>query len=453
MSNHKHSFQPGDIVRDRYEILEELGSGGFATTYKAFDHALSIPVALTVYHHSSFSSQEEATKEAKIAAGFYDLEGIASARDFFEEDHIPYIVMEYVDGMNIKKYVKQNGRIRGDKMLLMLKPLLQSLIHIHEKGILHRDISADNILLTEDGRLKLIDFGAARLTQKAKGKEFTLIFKRGFAPIEQCSSGRKQGPWTDVYGICATMYYMVTGIIPPDSVNRLINDTLIPLQQIDGIGLTPQEMDCITKGLAVQPEDRYSSMAFLYTGLYGNGNTDELLSKNSTNLPSVVSTTESNFTEKLINDITDSLKKQSLLRIAQKFKLPFFLLLLILLISGTAVRYFHPSPAPKDVTAVTAPPARTSVETAGISPSPAASPLSTFRLAASTPPSPKTPRPSSPPLSPSGTPKRKASIPTKKSSGSSSVQKRPSVTPSGKKKTEKLPQKNSKKFDGDLDGL
>lgn len=459
MSSNRHLFQPGKIIRDRYEILEELGSGGFATTYKAFDRALSIPVALKIYHHSSFSGQEDATKEAKIAAGFYDLEGIASARDFFEEDDIPCIVMEYVHGINIKEYVKQNGRIRGDKMLLMLKPLLQSLIRIHEKGILHRDISADNILLTEDGKLKLIDFGAARLTQKAKGEEFTLIFKRGFAPIEQCSSGGKQGPWTDVYGICATMYYMVTGIIPTDSVNRLINDTLIPLPRIDGTGLTSHEMDCIMKGLAVRPEERYSSMAFLYAGLYGDSSTDKLLSKNDTNPSSAISVTESNFTEKLINDITDSLKKQSFLRISKKFKLPVILFLLILLVSGAAARYLHPSPASRDFISTTASPVPTSAEDAYISPSPAVSPTnsdkpaaSTLKPTKSTPKPTKKPQPSRKPISPAGTPKQNPVRP-KKPSVSSSAKKQTTVTPSVKKKTKKTPKKSSLEFDGDLDGL
>ena len=301
MSSKQNLFRPGDIIRERYEILEELGSGGFATTYKAQDLSLGIPVALKVYHRSSFTGQEDALKEAKIAAGLYDLEGIASARDFFGENDIPCIVMEYVKGVSIKDYVREHGRIAGNKMLLLVKPLLKSLIKIHEKGILHRDISADNILLTEDGKLKLIDFGAARFTQKAKDAEYTLIFKRGFAPIEQCSNVGEQGPWTDVYGICATMYYMVTGIIPADSVNRYVDDQMLPLQRIDGIKLNQHEIACISKGLAVRIEDRYDSIALLYADLYGAGANDTLnpLSDHTTLKPAAFRPTETNFTEKL----------------------------------------------------------------------------------------------------------------------------------------------------------
>ena len=304
MSSTINSFDKNEIIMDRYEILAEIGSGGFATTYKAMDHSLDIPVAIKAFHKHTGASMDEAVKEAKIAAGLYELEGIASARDFFWYKETPCIIMDYVDGTSIKDYVREHGRIRGDKMLILIKPLLQSLIKIHEKGILHRDISADNILLTEDGRLKLIDFGAARLSQNAQGDEYTIIFKRGFAPIEQCSAGGKQGPWTDVYGICATMYYMITGIVPDDSVSRLIEDKQLPLERIDGVRLTPQAMSCIMKGLAVRPEKRFQSMSEFYTALYAaKPSTLANILNNTTIQGGKVENGEANFTEKLLEDM------------------------------------------------------------------------------------------------------------------------------------------------------
>lgn len=304
MSSTINSFDKNEIIMDRYEILAEIGSGGFATTYKAMDHSLDIPVAIKAFHKHTGASMDEAVKEAKIAAGLYELEGIASARDFFWYKETPCIIMDYVDGTSIKDYVREHGRIRGDKMLILIKPLLQSLIKIHEKGILHRDISADNILLTEDGRLKLIDFGAARLSQNAQGDEYTIIFKRGFAPIEQCSAGGKQGPWTDVYGICATMYYMITGIVPDDSVSRLIEDKLLPLERIDGVRLTPQAMSCIMKGPAVRPEKRFQSMSEFYTALYAaKPSTLANILNNTTIQGGKVENGEANFTEKLLEDM------------------------------------------------------------------------------------------------------------------------------------------------------
>ena len=304
MSSTINSLDKNEIIMDRYEILAEIGSGGFATTYKAMDHSLDIPVAIKAFHKHTGASMDEAVKEAKIAAGLYELEGIDSARDFFWYKETPCIIMDYVDGTSIKDYVREHGRIRGDKMLILIKPLLQSLIKIHEKGILHRDISADNILLTEDGRLKLIDFGAARLSQNAQGDEYTIIFKRGFAPIEQCSAGGKQGPWTDVYGICATMYYMITGIVPDDSVSRLIEDKLLPLERIDGVRLTPQAMSCIMKGLAVRPEKRFQSMSEFYTALYAaKPSTLANILNNTTIQGGKVENGEANFTEKLLEDM------------------------------------------------------------------------------------------------------------------------------------------------------
>lgn len=384
MSSKQNLFRPGDIIRERYEILEELGSGGFATTYKAQDLSLGIPVALKVYHRSTFTGQEDALKEAKIAAGLYDLEGIASARDFFGENDIPCIVMEYVKGVSIKDYVREHGRIAGNKMLLLVKPLLKSLIKIHEKGILHRDISADNILLTEDGKLKLIDFGAARFTQKAKDAEYTLIFKRGFAPIEQCSNVGEQGPWTDVYGICATMYYMVTGIIPDDSVNRYVDDQMLPLQRIDGIKLNQHEIACISKGLAVRIEDRYDSIALLYADLYGAGANDTLnpLSDHTTLKPAAFRPTEINFTEKLLSDLARSVKKKQFHSLHRR-KLMILALFLLLALTGTGI-YFYGSTHPKNASSLnTVSPART------VSPATAPSataPFTTVPAATQTPP-------------------------------------------------------------------
>lgn len=335
MSSTINSFDKNEIIMDRYEILAEIGSGGFATTYKAMDHSLDIPVAIKAFHKHTGASMDEAVKEAKIAAGLYELEGIASARDFFWYKETPCIIMDYVDGTSIKDYVREHGRIRGDKMLILIKPLLQSLIKIHEKGILHRDISADNILLTEDGRLKLIDFGAARLTQNAQGDEYTMIFKRGFAPIEQCSAGGKQGPWTDVYGICATMYYMVTGIVPDDSVSRLIEDKLLPLERIDGVRLTPQAMSCIMKGLAVRPEKRYQSMSEFYTALYAaKPSTLTNILNNTTIRGGKIENGETNFTEKLLEDMELSISHKKSRR--KKLIIIGAVIAVLLILSGIA---------------------------------------------------------------------------------------------------------------------
>ena len=252
-------LQKGAIVRERYRIEKILGQGGFSITYLATDERMNVPVALKQYDMSKLLTGDEAKREAQLAACFYDLEGIAAARDYFEEQGIFFIVMEYVDGINITDFVKHHGSMNGQDVLEKMRPILHSLSRIHEKGVIHRDISGDNLILSADGKLKLIDFGAARQRIQDDEKPYTLIYKRGFAPIEQCQSHGVQGPWTDVYAVCATMYFMLTGVIPDDAVDRMIHDRVRPLEDFVGIGLNREEAAAIMKGMAVEVKKRYSS--------------------------------------------------------------------------------------------------------------------------------------------------------------------------------------------------
>lgn len=261
-------LQKGLELKARYRIEKILGRGGFSITYLATDKRMNVPVTLKQYDMSKSLTGDEAIREAQLAAGFYDLEGIAAARDYFEEQGTFYIVMEYVDGINITDFVKSHGSMAGRDVLEKLRPILHSLSHIHEKGVIHRDISGDNLILSADGKLKLIDFGAARQQIQDGEKQYTLIYKRGFAPIEQCQSHGIQGPWTDVYAVCGTMYFMLTGIVPDDSVDRMIHDRVRPLGEFAGTGLTKKEAAAIMKGMAVEAKKRYSSVRDLYSELY-----------------------------------------------------------------------------------------------------------------------------------------------------------------------------------------
>lgn len=260
--------EKGDMLQGRYCIDSVLGEGGFGVTYKAKDTYMDVPVAIKEYNNKNVSGYDEAVKEAKIAAGFYELDCIASARDFFVENDLAYIVMEYVSGISIKRYIKENGHMSGQVVLNKVKPLMQSLMKIHENGVIHRDISSDNLMITKDKKLVLIDFGAARFMKEYENKDYTVIVKRGFSPIEQCHSNGRQGPYTDIYSLCATMYYMITGIIPDDCVERVVKDKLKPLSTIDGTGLTANECTAIMKGMEVWPDNRYRTMADLYNALY-----------------------------------------------------------------------------------------------------------------------------------------------------------------------------------------
>lgn len=272
-------LEKGTELKERYQIKEILGRGGFSITYLATDQLLNVPVALKQYDMSKSLTGNEAKREAQLAAVFYDLDGIAAARDYFEEQGIFFIVMEYVDGINMSDYVKRHGSMSGQDVLEKMRPILQSLSHIHEKGVIHRDISADNLILSADGKLKLIDFGAARQQITDGTQRYTMIYKRGFAPIEQCQSHGTQGPWTDVYAVCSTMYFMLTGVVPDDAVDRMIQDRVRPLEEFAGTGLRREDAAVIMKGMAVERKNRYASVLDLYFDLYG-----EKLEQNSRSL-------------------------------------------------------------------------------------------------------------------------------------------------------------------------
>lgn len=258
----------GTKLNNRYVIESTLGRGGFGVTYKAMDTLVDVPVAIKEYENSSPKDQEMARREVKMAARFYALEGIASARDFFVLDSVSYIVMEYVEGESVKKHINLYGTMKGPELLHKLKPMIESLCLIHQEGIIHRDISPDNMMVTKRGTLELIDFGEARNFAAQKKKSLTLVYKRGYAPIEQCRQQGEQGAYTDIYSLCATIYFAVTGIVPDDAIERLIADHLKPLGSFYGTGLSETEIRAIEKGLEIFPENRYQTMEELYAKLY-----------------------------------------------------------------------------------------------------------------------------------------------------------------------------------------
>lgn len=267
-------LEKGTVLQNRYVIEEEIGYGGFGITYRAMDTRVDIPVAVKQYLQYQLN-EKNVRRETKMAAKFYELGGIAAARDYFTEGEHAYIVMEYVRGMSVKQYISENGRMSGGEVLEKIRPLIRTLAAIHKEGVIHRDISSDNLMITNAGQLKLVDFGTARFFAE-HGKSFhTAFLKHGFTPLEQCQKEGKQGPWTDVYALCATVYFMITGLVPDHSLDRLRHDPVKSLCQISGTGLSGHQAACIMKGLEVWWESRYQSMGELYGDLYGTPETPE----------------------------------------------------------------------------------------------------------------------------------------------------------------------------------
>ena len=287
---------PGHILNGKYLLGKVLGEGGFGITYIGWDLNLEVRVAIKEYfpvglatrevtedHHYSLLAltgekreiyQHELKRfveEARSLSRFYHLDGIVAVKDFFFENETAYMVMEFLDGVTLKQYLKSRGEcIPADEVLELMQPVLQSLEVVHEAGIIHRDISPDNIMITPSKEAKLIDFGAARMTGNGSNHTFTIVLKHGYAPPEQYLSKGNQGPWTDVYAICATMYRMITGQLPPGAMDRMSKDTLVPFSMFDVRVPSGAANAILKKGLALSLQQRYQSIEELYEDLYRN---------------------------------------------------------------------------------------------------------------------------------------------------------------------------------------
>lgn len=192
-------------------------------------------------------------------ARFNKNEGIVKILDFFEANNTAYIVMEYLEGITLKQYLGKYGVIQFRNLIEMMLPLREALIEIHSQGLIHRDISPDNIMVQHNGKLKLMDFGAARDYTESGNKSLTVILKPGYAPPEQYQTHGVQGPWTDIYALCATIYKCLTGITPPDAIARVMDDKFKEPDQLDG-KLSPDIKKILWKGMNIFPEERYQDI-------------------------------------------------------------------------------------------------------------------------------------------------------------------------------------------------
>lgn len=288
MSNKRmppYCLPEGTCLQQRYYVRGMLGEGGFGITYEGWDQKLSISVAIKeyypkqlirrtaarqgetgVYSYGGTSMTEEYRKgiasflqEAQNLARFNQLEGVAVVRDYFAANGTAYIVMEYIQGSSIDEYVRNNGPIPAEKVRSMMKPVWEALQIMHRNHVIHRDVSADNLLLTGGGKLKLVDFGAARSLDQ-RNHTMTVMYKRGFAPEEQYRIRGEIGPWSDIYSVCAVMYYMLSGVMPEEASQRLVKDQTRSLGQLQKIALPEGWSDAIAKGMAVMAADRFQCM-------------------------------------------------------------------------------------------------------------------------------------------------------------------------------------------------
>ena len=277
------ALKPGTILDGKYLVGEMLGQGGFGITYIGFDLLLEQKVAIKEYYPMSTGmvSRENSTtvvwssavmqksgmekgfdsflKEARKMAKLGGIPGVVGVKSVFIQNETAYIVMDFIEGETLLKKLQREGPMDYGTCISLMTPIMQALSEVHKHGIIHRDISPDNIMVQSDGKLILLDLGAAK-DLDIQGKDGNvqssqMVAKHGFSPVEQYGQAGKIGPWTDVYAMAATIYYCCTGVLPPSATDRMIEDTLTCRPR-----LTKEEFDVLAFCMNVLPQKRPQNM-------------------------------------------------------------------------------------------------------------------------------------------------------------------------------------------------
>ncbi len=291
---------PKTVLKEKYLIGRVLGYGGFGVTYIGWDQILHRKVAVKEYLPSDFATRSYGSRrvtvfsgeaaeqfqaglesflfEARRLARFNAVAETVDIYDCFEENGSGYIVMEYLDGATVKEVLRKRKHISVEQARAIALSVLRGLKEVHKEGIIHRDIAPDNIFITRTGKVKILDFGAARYATAVQSKSLSVILKPGFAPEEQYRSRGEQGPWTDVYALGATLYCMITGRRPEESIQRLAQDHVKPPSAI-GIAIDPNIENAIMNSLNVRKEYRIQDAESFYRALCGREAVERIVEK------------------------------------------------------------------------------------------------------------------------------------------------------------------------------
>ena len=275
-----YHLKPGTVLYGKYTVGKVLGYGGFGVTYIGWDNILERKVAIKEFLPGDFSTRmpgdtivtvydgeateqfvsglERFTDEAKRLAKFNGIPGIVGIYDTFTENNTGYIVMELLEGKTVKEILREAGVLPYEKANEIIKSVLTVLSRVHQSGIIHRDISPDNIFITKNDEIKVIDFGAARYATTTHSKSLSVILKPGYAPEEQYRSRGNQGPWSDVYAVAATYYKFLTGVTIPEAMERVADDKLKPPSALGAV-LPLSAENAIMNALIVDAEQRTRS--------------------------------------------------------------------------------------------------------------------------------------------------------------------------------------------------
>ena len=285
---HPQYLKPGTILANHFIVGTAIDMGGFGITYRCYDTTLGIMVAVKEFFPSglvtrapgeskvglvSADKQEQYSKElrrflmeAQSIAQFGKAKDIVNVYDFFEANNTAYIIMEYIEGVLLKDYLEKQGALKPQLALKLIHLIINSVKKIHSKGIIHRDISPDNIFIASEDSIKVFDFGAAQLNDSQDGKNCEKVIKVGYSAPEQYRDKSNQGYFTDIYSIGAILYQMLTGVKPTESTEREYKDELkSPLQL--GVKIEPNIDRTVMEAMAVQPELRFQNVQQLEDAL------------------------------------------------------------------------------------------------------------------------------------------------------------------------------------------
>lgn len=276
-----HYLAPGTILGNHFLVGTAIGAGGFGITYRCFDITLGVTVAVKEFYPAGLvnrapgqsavgllsgdkkekyrSQLNRFLMEAQSIAQFGNAKDIVNVYDFFEENNTAYIIMEYIDGVLLKDYLEKQGRLDVSAALSVISPIVNAVKKIHAKGIIHRDISPDNIFISSEDSVKVFDFGAAQLNASSEGQAAEKVIKVGYSAPEQYRDNSRQGFYTDIYSAGAILYQMLTGERPAESTEREFRDDLKSPAEL-GIRLEPNLDRAVMEALAVKPELRFQSI-------------------------------------------------------------------------------------------------------------------------------------------------------------------------------------------------
>ena len=264
----------GYMLAGKYLIGRPLGQGGFGKTYLAFDFQKRARVAVKEYFPEVYAYRDSGStmvktkqnsaiykrgvkrfyEEACTLNKFRDCSQIVRVEKMYKENNTSYYVMEYLTGKDLLAYLRDNMSFDESVVIDIGLELLEGLELLHKNGVLHRDISPDNIFLCDNGQLKLIDFGASKMKMGEMSSSISAVVKPGFAPFEQYKTNESQGPWTDIYALGATLYFLLKQKRPPEAVARIQNGAL------DFSGISPSFAAVLNKMMAVDPKYRFRSV-------------------------------------------------------------------------------------------------------------------------------------------------------------------------------------------------